>query len=198
MNGNTLKAGCGFSILLLVAAGLAGCDTGPTAAGGLSPEEEALSQAQGGGLERIPVSGSGVAFASTAIIHSEEPTATGMIQRSTSIIELAGDLTGYVLFHPTSEFDFAGGTLVNTGTQIFSGTVLGSGPVILHDDTFRFDVDLATGETLGTGRFSRSHDAPHKGGWYECDLIVVGTGATPEGNFTSDYTGTCTRRGNLR
>lgn len=146
----------------------------------------------------IPVSGSTVAFASSAVIHSEEPTATGMIQRSTSVVKVSGDVSGWVLFHPTSVFDFAAGTLVNTGSQVFSGTIAGSDPVVLHDDQFRFDIDLNTGETIGEIHFSRSNDAPHKGGWFECRIVLVGTGVTPEGDFTSDYDGTCVRRGNLR
>jgi hypothetical protein len=38
-----------------------------------------------------------------------------MIQRSTETVELKGDLTGKVLYHVTSVFDFVNGTLVNTG-----------------------------------------------------------------------------------
>ena len=147
------------------------------------------------GQETLPVSGSGVHFSSDAIVHSQEPTATGMIQRSTETIELDGDLSGYVLYHPTSVFDFVNNTLVNTGTQFFSGTIAGSGPVVLHDDDFRFEVDLATGATTGEVHLSRSNDAPDKGRWYECDLVVVGTGLTTEGNPTFDYTGECIRRG---
>ena len=88
----------------------------------------------------VPVSGTGTHLFSTAIVHSTTPTATGFIQRSTDIVELRGDLNGRVLYHPTSVFDFAAGTLVNTGDQVFSGTVLGSEPVAIHDDSFRFDV----------------------------------------------------------
>jgi hypothetical protein len=92
-------------------------------------------------------------------------------------------------------FDFANGTLVSTGAQFFSGTVAGSEPVILYDDSFRFEIDLNTGETLGTVHWSRSIDAPHKGSWFECDLVVVGTGITAEGHITSDYSGDCIQRG---
>jgi hypothetical protein len=85
----------------------------------------------------------------------------------------------------------------STGTQFFSGTIAGSEPVVLHDDRFRFVVDLSTGETRGEVHLGRSNDAPHKGGWYECDLIVVGSGmTTPEGDGMVDYSGECTRRGN--
>src|SRR5688572_17407971 len=91
------------------------------------------------------VSGKAVHHFTTAIIHSETPTPTGKIQRSTDIIDLSGDLKGRVLYHPTSVIDTVKGTLVNTGNQVFSGTVLGSEPVLLHDDKFRFQVDLKTG-----------------------------------------------------
>jgi hypothetical protein len=143
----------------------------------------------------IPVSGSAVHFLSTAAVHSEQLTPTGKVQRSTEVIRLTGDLDGYILYHPTSTFDFGAGTLVNTGTQIFSGTVAGSPPMILHDDRFRFTVDLATGATVGVVHLSRSNDAPHHGAWYECDLQVVGTGMTGAGDALADYTGTCTERG---
>lgn len=180
--------------MLLFAGPLLGaCDVGPAAPGG----EEAASASRGLGQQTMSVSGSTVAFASTGVVHSEVPTETGVIQRSTSVARLTGDLDGWLLFQPTSVFDFESGSLVNTGTQIFAGTILGSDPVILHDDKFRFDIDLGTGETIGDVRLSRSNDAPNKGGWFECRLEVVGTGVTPEGDPTSDYTGECIRRGNL-
>jgi hypothetical protein len=144
----------------------------------------------------FPVSGSGIIFVGTETVHSTEPTSTGLIQRSSAAGQLNGDLNGTVLFNPTSVFDFVNGTLVNTGTQFFSGTVAGSEPVILYDDSFRFEIDLNTGETLGTVHLSRSIDAPHKGSWFECDLVVVGTGITAEGDITSDYSGECIQRGN--
>jgi predicted small secreted protein len=145
----------------------------------------------------IPVSGSAVHYFTTAIVHSQEQNETGTIQKSTEIIQLTGDLSGYILYHPVSTIDLASGTLVNTGTQFYSGTVLGSDPVILHDDTFRFTVDLATGETIGEVRLSRSNDAPHRGAWFECHLVVTGTGMTPAGDGMADYTGECLQRGNM-
>ena len=72
-----------------------------------------------------------------------------MIQQSTEIVELAGDLRGRVLYHVTSVFDFVNGTLVNTGDQVYSGTIAGSAPVMIHDDQFRFDVNLVTGKETG-------------------------------------------------
>ena len=143
----------------------------------------------------VPVSGSAVDFTSEAIIHSQESTPTGMIQRTTSIVQLSGDLSGYVLYHATQEFDFVNGTLVVTGTNFFSGTIAGSDPVILRSDESRFEVDLATGAELGRVHITRANDAPDKGSWYECDLVVVGTGLSPEGNSLSDYSGECMRRG---
>ena len=136
------------------------------------------------------VSGSAVHFFTTAIIHSQTPTETGMIQRSTDIIELSGDLKGRVLYHPISVFDFVKGTLVNTGNQVFSGTVLGSAPVLLHDDEFRFEVDLNTGG-LESGEVHLSDRIA--GPKIRCDLVAAGAGAkTPEGNSIVDYSGTCT------
>lgn len=145
--------------------------------------------------QSIAVSGSGVDLLSTAIVHSQEPTPTGMTQKATESVRLSGDLSGYVLYHVTSEFDFVNNTLVNTGTQFFSGTIAGSEPVVLHDDQFRFVVDLSTGEETGEVYFRRSSDAPHRSSWYECDLIVVGTGTDSNGDPTFDYSGDCIRRG---
>jgi hypothetical protein len=145
--------------------------------------------------ETIPVSGSTVDFASEAIIHSQESTPTGMIQKATETVRLSGDLSGYGLYQTIREFDFPNSSLVVTGQNLFSGTIAGSGPVILRSDESRFEVDLATGEEVGHVHLTRSNDAPDKGSWYECDLVIVGTGRTPEGNFTSDYSGECVRRG---
>lgn len=143
----------------------------------------------------VAVEGTGIHHFASAVVHSQEPTPTGMVQRSTDIVSLDGDLNGRILYHPTSVFDFTDDTLVNTGTQVFSGTVLGSAPVILHDDRFRFEVDLATGATTGQVHLSRSSDAPHRGSWFDCDLEVTGTGQTAGGDATFDYTGTCRHGG---
>ena len=136
------------------------------------------------------VSGKAVHHFTTAIIHSETPTPTGKIQRSTDIIELSGDLRGRVLYHPTSVIDTVKGTLVNTGNQVFSGTVLGSEPVLLHDDKYRFQVDLKTGGMeSGEVHLSNSLAGPK----VRCDLVAVGAGEkTPEGDGIVDYRGTCT------
>ena len=130
-----------------------------------------------------PVSGSGVHFLTTRIVHSSTPT----VQRSTETIDLTGDLTGRILYHPTSVIDFSTQSLVNTGHQVFSGTVLGSEPVMLHDDTFRFDVDLHTGTGTGTVHLADRLDGPK----VRCDLIVLSTGITADGNVAAEYTGEC-------
>jgi hypothetical protein len=195
----TMKTWQGAAILMLGGAALAACDTAPTLLEDGGSTAAATVSAALAGPATVAVSGSAVHFFSTAVVHSQEPTEAGMIQRSTDIVRLTGDLDGYLVFHATSRFDFASGALVNTGTQLFSGTIAGSDPVLLHDDRFRFDVDLATGETLGSVHLGRSNDSPHKGAWYECDLTVVGTGVTtPEGDGVVEYSGECVRRGQPR
>lgn len=154
-----------------------------------------VHQADAAATQTVHVEGTGVHYFATAIVHAQDPTDTGIVQRSSDIVELDGDLTGYLLYHATSTFDLDEGTLVNTGTQCFSGTIHGSEPVILHDDRFRFEVDLATGATVGQVHLGRSKDAPHPGHWYECHLQVIGTGLTPAGDGTVDYSGECTSRG---
>jgi len=140
----------------------------------------------------VAVAGEAVHHFTTAIIHSQQPTPTGMIQRSTDTVELTGDLKGRILYHPVSVFDFVNGTLVNMGSQVYSGTVLGSAPVMIHDDEFRFDVNFNTGTEVGKVYLS-DHIAGPK---VRCELDIVGAGArTPEGNAIVTYTGTCTFRG---
>ena len=139
----------------------------------------------------VQVAGSGLDFLTTAMVHSKEPTQNGMIQTSTEIVELHGDLEGRVLYHVTSVFDFVHGSLVNTGDQVFSGTIAGSAPALIHDDQFRFEVNLVTGEESGQV-YLFNHIAGPK---VRCMLNVVGTGVNPEGNPTFDYTGECTFRG---
>jgi hypothetical protein len=139
----------------------------------------------------VKVSGSGFDDLKNAIVHWERPTATGKIQQSTEIVELYGDLRGRVLYHVTSVFDFVAGTLVNTGEQVYSGTVAGSAPVMIHDDQFRFEVNLITGKETGQV-FLFNHIAGPK---VRCTLEGVGTGLNPDGNPTFTYTGECTFRG---
>lgn len=179
--------------LLVLALTLASCSDGaaPELAGQLSaaPPEAAPPRPS------EPVEGEAVHHFTTAVVHSREPTATGFVQRSTEIIRLSGDLEGYILYHPTTVMDQEAGILVNTGTQLFSGTVLGSEPLLLHDDRFRFEVELETGATRGEVHLGRSLDAPRPGAWVECDLEVVGTGQTEAGDGVARYSGRCTRMG---
>ena len=132
-----------------------------------------------------PVSGSGVHFLTTG--SSTRRRRRPRFQRSTETIDLTGDLTGRILYHPTSVIDVSTQSLVNTGHQVFSGTVLGSEPVMLHDDTFRFDVDLHTGTGTGTVHLADRLDGPK----VRCDLIVLSTGITADGNVAAEYTGEC-------
>jgi hypothetical protein len=139
----------------------------------------------------VHVAGSGFDALNTAIVHSQETTATGMIQKSTESVDLTGDLKGRVLYHVTSVFDFVRGTLVNTGEQVFSGTVAGSDPVLIHDDQFRFAVNLVTGEESGDVYLFDNIAGPK----VRCTLHIVGTGLNGDGNPTFDYNGECTFRG---
>jgi hypothetical protein len=135
----------------------------------------------------VYVTGSGTDELKGAIVHSKQPTSTGVIQRSTETVELTGDLRGRVLYHVTSVFDLKAGTLVNTGDQVFSGTVAGSEPVLLHDSKFRFDGDLNSGEDTGSV-YLLDHIA---GPRVECILKVIGTGKNQDGNPTFTYNGQC-------
>jgi hypothetical protein len=117
-----------------------------------------------------------------------QTTPTGQIVRSTDTVELDGDIQGRILYHPVSVFDFIAGTLVNTGNQVFSGTVLDSDPVLLHDDEFRFEVDLTTGETRGWV-YLENHLAGEK---IRCELEITGpTGMTAASDPMVVYTGQC-------
>jgi hypothetical protein len=149
------------------------------------------STAAGRADRTIAVSGYGYDDLVHAIVHWQTPTATGIIQQSTEIVELFGDLRGRVLYHVTSVFDFVNGTLVNTGDQVFSGTIAGSRPVMIHDDQFRFEVNLITGSDNGTV-FLFDHIAGPK---VRCALHGVGTGLDSSGNPTFTYSGECTFRG---
>jgi hypothetical protein len=135
----------------------------------------------------IKVSGTGTDLLNGALIHSKKPTVTGMIQRGTEIVELSGDLRGKILYHVTTVIDNQKGTLVNTGDQVFSGTIAGSEPVMIHDSRFRFQVKLASGAESGSVYLSDHIAGPH----VRCELKVTGTGKTADGNPTFSYTGTC-------
>jgi hypothetical protein len=166
------------TILVLVPAGAIGLRA-------VSPDVRSAIQTEPA-TER-PVSGSGVHYVTTAIVHSTEETATGLIQRSTETVDLTGDLSGRILYQPTSVVDFFAGTVVNTGRQVFSGTILGSDPVLLYDDEFRFDVDLTTFNAIGKVYLTDNIAGPK----IRCELEIISTGRTAEDNITADYTGIC-------
>ena len=135
----------------------------------------------------VKVSGTGTDLLNGTIVHSKKPTATGVIQRGTEIVELSGDLNGKILYHVTTVIDNQKGTLVNTGDQVFSGTIAGSEPVMIHDSKFRFEVNLATGADSGSVYLFDHIAGPH----VRCELKVTGTGKTADGNPTFRYTGSC-------
>ncbi len=136
----------------------------------------------------VHVSGTGTDLLSAALVHSRKATANGEVQKSTEIVELDGDLEGKVLYQVTTRIDNRRGTLINTGDQVFSGTIAGSEPVMLHDARFRFEVNLKTGADSGSV-FLGDHIA---GPRVRCRLRVTGTGKKPDGNPTFRYVGTCT------
>jgi hypothetical protein len=91
----------------------------------------------------------------------------------------------------TSTLDFANDTLVNTGDQVFSGTVAGSDPVMIHNGKFSFHVNLKTGADTGSVYLIDHIAAPN----VQCTLQVAGTGKDAEENPTFNYTGHCDFRG---
>jgi hypothetical protein len=149
------------------------------------------AKATPGGERTVAVAGTGVDLLTTALVHSKDSTASRMLQRSTEIVELTGDLTGRVLYQVTTEIDYVHKMLVNTGNQVYSGTVAGSAPVMLFDDRFRFQVNLATGEEKGRVYLARHLAGPK----VRCVLDVKGTGPSAEGNPTFTYRGDCTLLG---
>ena len=136
----------------------------------------------------VQVNGTGVDLLNSAVVHRKQATPTGETQQSTEIVVLEGDLKGRVLYHVTTVIDAQKGTLVNTGDQVFSGTVAGSEPVLIHDSKFHFEVNLATGAESGSVYL----DHPMAGPPVRCNLKVTGTGKTAEGNPTFSYGGACT------
>ncbi len=138
-------------------------------------------------IRSVQVTGTGTDLLNGAIVHSKKQTPTGMIQQSTETVELKGDLTGRVLYHVTSTFDLANDTLVNSGDQVFSGTIAGSEPVMIHDGKFRFYANLKTGADTGSV-YLIDHIAGPK---VQCTLQVVGTGKDADANPTFNYTGRC-------
>lgn len=139
------------------------------------------------GGHTIEVAGTGIDLLNGAVVHSKSATATGLIQHGTEIVELSGDLSGKVLYHVTTVIDNQKQTLTNTGDQVFSGTIKGSEPVMLHDSLFRFEVNLTTGAESGSVYLSDHIAGPP----VRCELKVTGSGKTADGNPTFNYTGNC-------
>ena len=127
------------------------------------------------GYERVEISGGGVHDFSSQIVHRSKQTGSGKREITTESIDLWGDLEGRVLYQPRGVYDFNKGTLVNTGNQVFSGTIKGSRPVMLYDDAFRFDVNLFTGAVRGEVYLTQHVSGPRA----SCELIVTGDGAQP-------------------
>jgi hypothetical protein len=156
-------------------------------AAGATAQGRGLPASGRGDTLAIAVSGSGLDHLTASVVHSVRGKPHGTIQQSTEIVDLAGDLVGRVLYHVTTAVDSLSGTLVNTGDQVFSGTIAGSAPVLIHDNRFRFDVNLKTGRETGRVYLSNHIAGPR----VRCTLDVVGTGLN-EGNPTFTYTGWCT------
>ena len=93
-----------------------------------------------------------------------------------------------MLYQVTSRVDETHKSLVNTGNQVYSGTVAGSAPVMLYDDHFRFEANLASGEESGSVYLVHQLAGPP----VTCTLRVRGTGPDPQGNPTFTYHGECT------
>ncbi len=136
----------------------------------------------------IRVKGTGTDLVNSAIVHSKKTTPTGEIRKSTEVVELRGDLDGIVLYGITTVIDTKQGTLTNRGDQVFSGTIAGSEPVMVHDSRFRFTANLKTGADHGSVYLTDHIAGPQVG----CQLQVTGTGKSASGNPTFKYAGTCT------
>ncbi|MDJ0917667.1 MAG: hypothetical protein QNJ05_07880 [Woeseiaceae bacterium] len=139
------------------------------------------------GYKRVEVSGNGVHDYSTQILHRQKFTESGKRERTTDSIDLWGDLEGRVLYQPRSIYDFSKGTLVNTGRQVFSGTVLGSRPVMLYDDDFRFEVTFATGEVRGEVYLTEHLAGPRM----TCELTIYGVAEKDDPKPEFEYNGFC-------
>ena len=135
----------------------------------------------------LHVSGHGVDRMDGALVHSEQKTPAGLTRISTAVVELEGDLQGRVLYQVTTRIDSAQGTLTNTGRQVYSGTIAGSEPVMLYDDRFVFEANLATGTEHGQVYLLHHLGSPA----VRCRLEVSGTGKDTRDNPTFTYAGDC-------
>jgi hypothetical protein len=143
--------------------------------------------AAGAAARRVHVTGHGVDLISGALVHSTHRSGATEIRVSTAIVELEGDLHGRVLYQVTTRIDTAHHAMTNTGRQVYSGTIRESEPVMLYDDDFRFEGDLARGTDHGTVRLVHPLGAPV----VSCTLDVSGTGKTAAGDPTFTYDGEC-------
>ena len=143
--------------------------------------------ADGAPQRTIHVSGHGVDRMDGALVHSEQKTPAGLTRISTAVVELEGDLEGRVLYQVTTRIDSARGKLTNTGRQVYSGTIAGSEPVMLYDDRFVFEANLATGSEHGRVYLVRHLGEPA----VRCLLEVSGTGKDGHDNPTFTYAGDC-------
>ncbi|HUL18471.1 MAG TPA: hypothetical protein VLV29_04320 [Steroidobacteraceae bacterium] len=135
----------------------------------------------------IHVTGRGVDRMDGALVHSEQQTPAGLTRISTAVVELEGDLHGRVLYQVTTRIDSARRKLTNTGRQVYSGTIAGSGPVMLYDDSFVFEANLASGSEHGQVHLVRHLGSPAA----RCELQVSGTGKDAQGNPMFTYEGDC-------
>ena len=135
------------------------------------------------------VSGTAIHYASTSWPHPDtyQATASGFTVVSTDFVEIFGDIEGRAVFQPFTTFDGVENTIVNTGHQVFSGTVLGSDPVMLYDDDFRFEIDLDTGDTTGEIYLIQQIAGPKA----RCIFSMQSTGQDADGNNLSEYFGQC-------
>lgn len=124
------------------------------------------------GYERVTISGGGLHDFGSQIVHRSQETSSGNLEETTESIDLWGDLEGRVLYQPRSVYDFNKGTLVNTGNQVFSGTVKGSRPVMLFDNAFRFEIDLSTKAVRGKVYLTQHVAGPR----ISCELTVTDDG----------------------
>ena len=145
------------------------------------------------GYKRIEVSGTGIHDFGTKLSHRYKETPKKIREISTETIDLSGDLEGRVLYQPKGITTKAEGKLVNTGYQVFSGTVKGSRPVMLFDDEYRFEVNFFTGEVRGKVYLSKSLSGPRM----SCEIDIVNSNIPPADNKTfSNYSGVCWIRKN--
>ena len=141
------------------------------------------------GYKRVEVSGTAIHDFNTVILHREKTRPNGVKKTvTTETIDLSGDLEGRVLYQPVGVLNEARGTLVNTGRQVFSGTILGSRPVMLFDDEFRFEVNFFLQQVRGEVYLSERLSGPR----IACELEIIGGDQPPVDNRTfSTYSGFC-------